>query len=97
MDEIASQELQELTQQEAARIANSLRSRLWQGQDLMLFWVPARRNVTTRGTHNPRLHPRRLPEGAIQVGRFMHPCHETVMLAALRETIKALGREAAPA
>ena len=95
MEGIAPQK--QLSIEEVARFKNWFRSSIWQRQDLWLYWLPGKRHITSRSTFSPKLLPRRLPQDAVPVGRFVFPVLEREFVAALEETIKALGPEGAPA
>ena len=78
------------------RIGNFFRSSLWQRQSLDFFWVPSERDITSRGSLPVRLPLRKLPLGAILVGRYLWPVHEREFLAAFLETTKSAHSELEP-
>lgn len=79
-----------LTDAERARFGNIFRASIFQRQNLKIWWLPKERHITSRRTYELVEKRRRLPEGAIYVGSYEAPVHESLFLDDLDELLKAI-------
>lgn len=69
-----------LTQAERLRLGNIFRASLFQRQELMLYWLPSERHITTRRTFEGTLPRRKVPANAIYIGSYRDPFPESGFL-----------------
>ncbi len=79
-----------LTDAERARFGNLFRASIFQRQALRLWWLPKERHITSRRTYELVEKRRRLPEGAIYIGSYEAPVHESLFLEDLDELLRAI-------
>lgn len=79
-----------LTDAERARFGNLFRASIFQRQALCLWWLPKERHITSRRTHELVEKRRRLPEGAIYIGRYEAPVHESAFLEDLDDLLRCI-------
>lgn len=79
-----------LTDAERARFGNLFRASIFQRQALRLWWLPKERHITSRRTYELVEKRRRLPEGAVYIGSYEAPVHESLFLEDLDELLRAI-------
>lgn len=79
-----------LTDAERARFGNLFRASIFQRQNLRLWWLPKERHITSRRTYELVEKRRRLPEGAIYIGSYEAPVHESAFLEDLDDLLRAI-------
>lgn len=75
---------------ERARLGNIFRASIFQRQALKMWWLPKERHITSRRTYELVEKRRRLPEGAIYIGSYEAPVHESLFLDDLDDLLKAI-------
>ncbi len=79
-----------LTDAERARFGNIFRASIFQRQNLKIWWLPKERHITSRRTYELVEKRRRLPEGAVYIGSYEAPVHESLFLEDLDELLRAI-------
>lgn len=79
-----------LTDVERARFGNVFRASIYQRQALRLWWIPSERHITSRRTYERVEKRRRLPFGAIYIGSYEAPVHESLFLEDLDDLLAAI-------
>jgi hypothetical protein len=79
-----------LTEAERARFGNLFRASIFQRQSLRLWWLPKERHITSRRTYELVEKRRRLPEGAIFIGSYEAPVHESAFLDDLDDLLRCI-------
>jgi hypothetical protein len=75
---------------ERARLGNIFRASIFQRQSLRLWWLPKERHITSRRTYELVEKRRRLPEGAIYIGTYEAPVHESLFLDDLDDLLRCI-------
>jgi hypothetical protein len=79
-----------LTEAERERFGNIFRASIFQRQALKFWWIPKERHITSRRTFELVEKRRRLPPGAIYIGSYEAPVHESAFLEDLDDLLEKM-------